>query len=1118
MTKGIHYFIIGVLLSININVYGKMAYIDKKTDQITGSVIVDANTSFEKETFGQLRLSSIYQKGYAKIQIGELPPGIDELFLVGWSIYPDKEWFNIPVSTYGLQKKVEIPTYFDYDYNIRLFLDFRQECSTIFSGTIDYDISLHYHVFPVRTIVYLLIAWFYAAGMFYFTKYKNLCALADFKLNKYVKSSISFISHLLIGIMLLDETGLLLTEWNLTVGLFSVFRTIIGIPGASQLIFLANLGLMLPATYIISEKLIRKFIRQKGNVEEDPIKYRDFVKRYSMNTALQMFSITTMFFFWQTALWGELGNIAGLYAMHIPINMVFLFGIIIVPGFIIIIRTLRLYKTINEKDNPYGFTPRWELFSVFHSLLIFFLSLTQTIITRVILLLSLIRSGKKIAAGAIGKINKVSGFHYSKSNDEDFDSDVEVLSSNSIWDQLNFLTLTTSTIILLLIFQSSASPFPPTQNAFPKTETISFFYMSFMLLYLIPFRKFKWLKTLLFISYTAFCLYALPVIFPSWFFPVMDEPGFSVFDASTALASIDAVVMFLALFQVYVVFYLLFGIRNWYYMRQKLFENKNVSTFRIKAIIYVILLLNLMLFFYFLLPIIYGLGNMTIFQFLILFEWTGLKFAAIVLIVMITLIVLFLMKFSVEPAIAESKKQLLKVGGHKIILELQQRSKFLSSFKSWNPQRGYRFLIYYFVLGIITYGVFYAGFYLPGYMDSRKQQLIYHVPFDYDIDFFVYNENQFTLGYRNQLNSYKTSDGRLFYHQDISYRNLNVIDNQRVCFVNNDSLWLMDFDKNHMFWSQPVPRSPNNYEAGKIYAYQRIILLKNHDNISLFDLESGEYLNSIKGVTSISKNKTGLLFIVRNYKSIGYVNQHNDYYDLITLNDTIKHLYSNYNHGMAFTRSDTLWLFCADNKGWQNVGLRDYEKINYDHLLATKNYLFISYEGDEVGVQCIDLSAGKEGWFLHEHQPQYVFNHYSHMSFTNNFGIQCASVITQLGLFTRMGDDVFLIDPKEGSVISEHIGPWRPPNGESILLSSVVSDSYIGHFYAGVLSLFDIGSGNRIQSNVISRRILEHYPYPVREPYAMADIITSWAYLHDNTIFIFNATGVYVIELSIKGY
>ncbi len=220
---------------------------------------------------------------------------------------------------------------------------------------------------------------------------------------------------------------------------------------------------------------------------------------------------------------------------------------------------------------------------------------------------------------------------------------------------------------------------------------------------------------------------------------------------------------------------------------------------------------------------------------------------------------------------------------------------------------------------------------------------------------------------------------------------------------------------------------------------------------------------------------------------------------------------------MAFTQSDTLWFFCTDNKVWQNVGLRDHTLINYDHVLASDNYLFVSYAGDEAGVQCIDLSAGKEGWFLPEHQLQYVSNHYSHISFTNNVGIQSSSVIAELGLFTRVGDDVFIIDPQKGSIISEHVGPWRPPYEESILLSSVVSDKYIGHFYAGVLALFDIESGNRIQSNVIFRRILEHYPYPVREPYAMADITTSWAYLHDNMIFLLNATGVYVIELSIKG-
>ena len=115
-----------------------------------------------------------------------------------------------------------------------------------------YEMNAIESVVIIRAALYLVLSVIVSIILFQLLKQRNLMRLANYGWNNWIVKTIAIISHVLIAILLLDEIGLLLNEWNVRAIVFELSRRFMGLPGVSQLIYLANFGLLVPATYTIS--------------------------------------------------------------------------------------------------------------------------------------------------------------------------------------------------------------------------------------------------------------------------------------------------------------------------------------------------------------------------------------------------------------------------------------------------------------------------------------------------------------------------------------------------------------------------------------------------------------------------------------------------------------------------------------------------------------------------------------------------------------------------------------------------------------------------------------------------------------------------------------------------
>ena len=65
---------------------------------------------------------------------------------------------------------------------------------------------------------------------------------------------VTSVSIMLLILSLLDEVGLFLNEWYFYPKVFSMLRSIMGLPGVSYLVYFANFALLIPFFYQITEK------------------------------------------------------------------------------------------------------------------------------------------------------------------------------------------------------------------------------------------------------------------------------------------------------------------------------------------------------------------------------------------------------------------------------------------------------------------------------------------------------------------------------------------------------------------------------------------------------------------------------------------------------------------------------------------------------------------------------------------------------------------------------------------------------------------------------------------------------------------------------------------------
>lgn len=307
-----------------------------------------------------------------------------------------------------------------------------------------------------------------------------------------------------VGLILLiiDEFGLLLNEWNLPAGPFEWIRTFMEFPGIDYLIYFFN--------FYLASVGVWRFIH--GLDMGDKIRDAAAVNRKYLLDLLAFANLLLLVTALQIVVWNSS------------------YG----PAFILLISLLlwqfgdvkhKYYSEASVRQNPDE-----KIFTLNKYLFIFAMISLETMITKVGLLLILI---PKTANWLLAKVRALLKRPESAEMDilqvEDmpkriFDGD--------IWSLIGFMFLCASGFTSFIFWQAHQGPLPPSGSAYPKTETISFLYTLDILFmtYAIT-RKRAPTLVILSMAFLIFTRYVLPLSQADWFYPPSIPPGFSTISA-----------------------------------------------------------------------------------------------------------------------------------------------------------------------------------------------------------------------------------------------------------------------------------------------------------------------------------------------------------------------------------------------------------------------------------------------------------------------------------------------------------------------------------------------------------------------------------------------------------
>jgi hypothetical protein len=111
-----------------------------------------------------------------------------------------------------------------------------------------------------KFLPYLIFTICYAGFIALFLREKVLRKILELKIPTWVGKVVTSVSITLLILSLLDEVGLFLNEWYFYPKVFSMLRSIMGLPGVSYLVYFANFALLIPFFYQITEKNRQKLI------------------------------------------------------------------------------------------------------------------------------------------------------------------------------------------------------------------------------------------------------------------------------------------------------------------------------------------------------------------------------------------------------------------------------------------------------------------------------------------------------------------------------------------------------------------------------------------------------------------------------------------------------------------------------------------------------------------------------------------------------------------------------------------------------------------------------------------------------------------------------------------
>lgn len=353
------------------------------------------------------------------------------------------------------------------------------------------------------TPVYLVVTAVIAILLLRASKAENLAALAAWQCPPRLSRWATTTATLLLFVNILDEFGLLLAEWELPTGPLGWLRSIEGIPGLAQLLYLANLALVAPAVWAVlvdhtplAGNRQRQVFFEQSNVAHVLL----FVGLSALLTAMQFF------------VWGE-----------VPPAVAILMAVIFAGTLIYVTQSVSHLDRVTREDLlPLEMLHRWHV-----RLLLFGLLLLQTMITKAGLLLLLVARTRPLVLRGIRRVLPRLEVGASAASPLTVEKLASHLHGSDQLSILAFYWLFTAGFWGLFFWQSHASPFPPADSGYPKTMTVSTLYTIVIALYLAVLSRTRPSRSARLLAIVALGLtfHLLPVAALDWFSPSVTPQG-----------------------------------------------------------------------------------------------------------------------------------------------------------------------------------------------------------------------------------------------------------------------------------------------------------------------------------------------------------------------------------------------------------------------------------------------------------------------------------------------------------------------------------------------------------------------------------------------------------------
>ena len=847
--------------------------------------------------------------------------------------------------------------------NYTLFLIVKKSNSDV-GKTLKYKVEVEKLIISGELLTFLIIGFLFFLAVLFFLRDDIIFKVTNYNwANSKWAIIIDYVARILIIIILIDEIGFFLKEWGINIFIFQYFEFFLRIPFISYAVFIANFIIIIPATYKIILNYLENLYPNKSDliaVFSNVENFNTYKKKYAFLISLLILIISYLVWTGQCLIWNEVKINEGT-----PYSIVhWIAGVLIfLPVILMIISEVRISKLSN------GFKlvdSKINIKRSFIVLSIVFLSFSQTMITKILVLLPLINKVKNFGYSIINKIppkDKISEYNLiPKENSRN-------------WNIFNFTLLTTSTFILLLFWQIVITPFPPLESFYPKAFTISLLYMIYMLLYffLVNTEKFYRIKSVFWILITLFILYGLPIFYPSLFISANDYNGIG-FYIIKAFYEMDLLVVAILLFFIFhiIMVYLFYGIYNFYKIKENLFSSEfnNNKLFR-KYFFYVnykdtITLTSFIYMFLFSILFFSKIGLLMIL--------TPIHYTLVCIISLLPIIPIFFDLNSQKPKLIYD--EILKFSGSEVVEKLIKRNSFLKIYKSWNNgKRSLTGWLIFFMYITFVYLLFFIT--LTTLLDSSLKSEFTMLWFNKDtgnvIDIKETNENLICIE-KKGLRVLSKDDGKeKFTFSSFQMPLISKINDSLIWFTDSKRINLLNIgSKLTLFGKTLIGENEGNENNSKnnFSLINNKALINEHNKLSIY--------NSIKGNKVFETNDLNSPFpIIRN----GYPLWRNSknkfcYYDSelkfipnLIFTKNINLVISLHKNFIIIDNDSTYFFDYSGRRIWTNINYTSLKNINAFDCFVKDSILIFAVNWDSL--IAMNKFNGKSLWQLYDHN--YVF-------------------------------------------------------------------------------------------------------------------------------------------------